>query len=66
MKPDEYKKRFVAQIIEKVDDGDLKPDALEEIATAEYDGFVETCGGKIDVTEDPEGDADECLSCWSE
>ena len=63
---DEYKRRFMARIIEKVDDGDTLGSTLNDIARSEYEGQLDSDDGHIDDRSDPEGDADECLSYWGD
>lgn len=61
MEIEEYKRRFMARIVEKVDDGDTPLETLEGIAKSEYEGMDDF---GIDEDPDPESDADECLSYW--
>lgn len=56
----EYKDIFVKTIVDKVG---LEPTDIG-IAYAEYEAFVETVGPEH--IGDPQYDADECLSYWSE
>ncbi len=63
---EKYKQRFMARIIEKIDDGNTPQDTLDDIAKSEYEGQLDTDAGHIDDRSDPEGDADECLSYWDD